>query len=351
MDTLVTKIALWVLLMPPILVHAQNKPSEIIIAKVIQSEFIFEKASFLSCHASTVIETNDGILTAWFGGTAESNPDVCIYSSVNRGRKWSSPELVADGIINDTLRYPCWNPVLYKRENGDIILYYKVGPNPREWWGMYKISKDGGNSWSAAVQIPDHLLGPIKNKPKELKNRTIIYPTSLETTQGWNVYVETSNQELSNWRKTKIDNNGFNAIQPTILFYESGNIQMLCRSREKRIVETWSNDQGKTWSPLQATNLPNNNSGIDAVSLDDDMQLLVCNPIEQGRNKLSLLASADGKNWQEIFVLEDQLKGEFSYPAIIRRKDGTIIISYTYNREKIKCVHLEILKKTDIVNL
>jgi alpha-L-fucosidase len=330
-------------MMPVLSVCAQKKPEEAFKVKVIQSEFIFDKAPFPSCHASTLIETNEGILAAWFGGTAESNPDVCIYSSVNREGKWSSPKLVADGIVNETLRYPCWNPVLYKRENGDIIIFYKVGPNPREWWGLYKISKDEGKSWSPAVKIPDNLLGPIKNKPQALNNRTIIYPTSIETAQSWKVYVETSDQDLSNWRETIIDNSGFNAIQPTILFYKSGKIQMLCRSREKRIVETWSNDQGKTWSALQATTLPNNNSGIDAVTLDNGIQLLVCNPIEEGRNKLSLLESIDGKKWNEIIVLEDQPKGEFSYPAIIRGKDGTVNITYTYNREKIKFVRLKIL--------
>ena len=325
--------------------YALKKSHGAIKATVIKSEFIFEKASFPSCHASTVVETDAGILSAWFGGTAEGRPDVCIYTSENKGGKWSSPELVADGIINDTLRYPCWNPVLFKRDNGDIILFYKVGPSPREWHGMYKISKDGGISWSEKVQIPDNLLGPIKNKAQRLKNSTILYPTSIETSQYWKVYVETSDQDLNNWRKTEIDNNGFNAIQPAILFYKGRRIQMLCRSKEKRIVETWSDNNGKTWSPIQATSLLNNNSGIDAVTLGNGLQLLVCNPIENGRNKLAVFASADGKNWNEIIVLENEPKGEFSYPAIIMGKDGTIHITYTYNRVKIKYVRLDITEK------
>ncbi len=338
-------ILILVMIMSVFSIYAQKLSLGKINVKVLKSEFIFENASFRSCHASTVIETDEGILSAWFGGTDEGNPDVCIYTSANKDGKWSIPQLVADGIINDTLRYPCWNPVLFRRDNGDIILFYKVGPSPREWWGLYKISKDDGKSWSEKVQIPDNLLGPIKDKPVRLKNGTILYPTSIETNQSWNIYVETSDQALNQWRKTKIDNNSFNAIQPTILFYRRGKIQMLCRSREKRIVETWSKDQGKTWSPLQATNLLNNNSGIDAVTLDNGLQLLVCNPVESGRNKLSVLASVDGEIWNEIIVLEDQPKGEFSYPAVIRGKDGTIHITYTYNRIKIKYVHLMISGK------
>ena len=323
---------------------AQKPSLEKVKAQVLDSGFIYEKALFPQCHASTIVETDNGLLAAWFGGTHEKNPDVCIYTSVFKDGKWSNPEQVADGIVNETLRYPCWNPVLFKRDNGDVILYYKVGPSPGTWWGMYKISTDKGKSWSEGIKIAGNLLGPIKNKPVKLSDRTILYPTSFETTQKWNVYVETSDQDLSHWNKTEIDNNNFNAIQPTILLYKEGKIQLLCRSKEKKIVETWSNDQGKTWTPLQATSIPNNNSGIDGVSLDNGLQLLICNPVEKGRNKLAVLASVDGKTWNNLIVLEDLPKGEFSYPAMIWGKDGTVYITYTYNREKIKFVHLKLLE-------
>lgn len=309
---------------------------------VMKAEFIYEQASFPSCHASTLVETDTGILAAWFGGTHENHPDVCIYTSLLTDGKWSEPVLAADGIIDNSLRYPCWNPVLFKRDNGDIVLYYKVGKSPREWWGMYKTSNDGGKSWSAGSIIPDKLYGPIKNKPERLKNGTILYPTSIETREKWNVYVETSDQELKQWKKVNIDNNGFNAIQPCILFHKHGEIQMLCRSKEKRIVETWSKDQGETWSPVQPTTLVNNNSGLDAVSLKNGLHALICNPIERGRNKISVFISKDGKEWEELVVLEDQPKGEFSYPSMIQGKDGTIHIAYTYNRVKMKYVHLKV---------
>jgi len=108
------------------------------------------------------------------------------------------------------------------------------------------------------------------------------------------------------------------------------------------VAETWSDDYGKTWTPLQLTALPNNNSGLDAVTLKNGVHLLVCNPIEKGRNKIAVLASMDGKNWENLIILEDFPKGEFSYPAIIQSDDGTVHITYTYNREKIKYVHLKL---------
>lgn len=311
--------------------------------EVFSAGFIFEKAPFPECHASTIVETEDSFLAAWFGGTREGDKDVCIYTSAKEDEdRWGIPVKVADGIVNDTLQYPCWNPVLYKRDNGDIILYYKIGPNPREWWGMYKISIDDGKSWSEPIKIPDNMLGPIKNKPVRLSDGTIMYPTSIETMEMWNIYVETSDQDLKNWRKIAIDNNNFNAIQPTILLHKNNRIQMLCRSKEKKILETWSKDMGETWTSVTATSLPNNNSGIDAVTCSNGLHLLVYNPITKGRNKLSLAGSYDGKIWEDLMILENQTEGEFSYPAIIQSRDGTIHITYTYNRNTIKYVHLKI---------
>ena len=322
---------------------SQKQRLENVTAEVLLSEFIYEDAPFPQCHASTIVETDEGLLVAWFGGTHEKNKDVCIYTSANKNSKWSDPKLVADGVINDSLRYPCWNPVLFEKENSDIVLFYKVGPSPQEWWGVYKTSADNGKTWSEAVKIPDNFLGPIKNKPEQLPDETILYPTSFETKNAWVVYVEKSDNDLKRWRKIAIDNNGFNAIQPTILFYGDGKIQMLCRSKERKIVETWSADNGETWTPMEATLLVNNNSGIDGVTTDTGLQLLVCNPVKRGRHKLAVLASYDGKNWKNLIVLENQKEDtENSYPAIIEGSDGTFFITYTYNRETIKYVHLKI---------
>jgi alpha-L-fucosidase len=324
----------------------QASNPESVSAKLLETGMIYEEAPFPSCHASTIVETNDGLLAAWFGGTHERNPDICIYTSrKSKNDKWSTPEMVADGVQSSTLRYPCWNPVLFKRDNGDIVLYYKAGPSPSTWWSEYKVSEDEGKTWSAKAGIPRACLGPIKNKPVRLSTGKILYPTSIEIVGKWNVYMETSEQDLSNWEKIEIDNNGFDAIQPSVLHYADGSLQILCRSKNKNIVESWSRDNGKTWSELEATSLPNNNSGTDAVTLSNGLQLLIYNPITQGRNQLAIAVSIDGKNWKRLLDIENEPIGEFSYPAIIEDKNGIVHATYTYNREKIKYVKLQIINK------
>src|SRR5256885_758467 len=132
------KHSLWVALAVPVLACC-GEPVENGGA-VIKAEFIFETAPFPSCHASTIAETKSGLVAAWFGGTAERNPDVCIYAARQKEGQWTAPIKVADGVGFATNRLPTWNPVLFQSKNGPLLLFYKVGPAPAAWWGMMMMS-------------------------------------------------------------------------------------------------------------------------------------------------------------------------------------------------------------------
>src|SRR5207248_9794606 len=97
----------------------------------------------------------------------------------------------------------------------------------------------------------------------------------------------------------------------------------------------WSHGNGRTWSKMTLTELPNPNSGIDALRLKDGRQLLVYNHTKQGRSPLNISISEDGSIWRAALVLE-KIPGEFSYPAVIQTRDGLIHITYTWNRKLIK---------------
>ena len=312
---------------------------------IVASEFVFEQAPFPSCHASTIAETKSGLVAAWFGGTHERNPDVGIWVARRGTNGWSVPVEVANGIQPGGERHPCWNPVLYQAEyrveRGPLLLFYKVGPSPSEWWGMITTSTDGGASWSKPRRLPDGILGPIKNKPVQLKDRSLLCGSSTENA-GWLVHMELTKDLGVNWQKSQAlnDRGEFGAIQPTILVHRSGAIQILCRSRQKRITECWSTDGGKTWGAMKTTSLPNPSAGIDAVMLKDGRALLVYNHTENARSPLNVAVSADGKTWQAALVLEDQ-SGEYSYPAVIQTSDGLVHVTYTWKRERIKHVVID----------
>jgi predicted neuraminidase len=312
------------------------------------SENIFEKAPFQQCHASTIIELKDGsLMVAWFGGSYEGSKDVSIWSSVKKGATWSAPEEIVNGRVSDSLQYPCWNPVLFRSREGGLFLYYKVGPNPREWCGMCIKSTNEGKSWSKPEKLPDGILGPIKNKPIILPSGVILSPSSTETPWTWHAFIERSEDDGKSWKKIPVDTaNPAKVIQPTLLLFPHGKIQALMRSNRDFIMESWSTDEGKTWSTLQMTKVLNPNSGIDAVTLTSGLQVLVYNPMQSGaewvngRNKLNLAVSNDGINWKDIAELENQPAGEFSYPSVIQTADKKIHVVYTANRKSIKHVVL-----------
>jgi len=327
---------------------------------IVLSEFIFEKAPFAQCHASTIAETEHGLVAAWFGGSRESEPDVSIWMSRLGRNGWLPVKKVADGSELSGRQVACWNPVLFLRKesrgqpkSSPLMLFYKVGDDEPEWWGEYKTSDDGGKTWSRPTRLPDGFLGPIKNKPVQLPDGSILSPSSIEYYVGenqeaerWQVHLELSKDMGKTWEKIGPLNDGkeFNVIQPSILIYPNGKMQILCRTeRAGYIYEGWSYDLGETWSAMKPIELPNPDAGTDAVMLNDGRALLVYNhscSCGKDREFLNVAVSRDGKKWQAALVLENQ-EGEYSYPAVIQTSDGLVHITYTWKRERIKHVVLD----------
>lgn len=316
---------------------------------VTKTEFIYQPQDvpFPSCHASTIIQNGKGLMAAWFGGTAERNPDVGIWVSRNEKGSWSKPVEVANGVQHKAKRYPCWNPVLYN--TGDkILLFYKVGPSPSTWWGELITSDNKGKTWSVPRRLPEDIAGPIKNKPVLLDNGELLCPSSTED-EGWRLHMEFTSDNGLTWERTSaLNERTTGAIQPTILKHPGGKLQLLCRSTVSKILTAWSDDNGRTWSSLEPIALPNNNSGIDAVTLKDGRHLLIYNHLVKGRHAIHAAISADGKVWKAAALLENANPGsEFSYPAVIQTSDGLVHITYTWNRKQLKYVVIDPARITE----
>lgn len=316
--------------------------SFVLAASVISAQFVYEAAPFPSAHASTIAETKGGLVAAWFGGTREGAPDVGIWVSRHTGGKWTPPMEVATGVQADGTRHPCWNPVLFDVPGKGLMLFYKVGPNPRSWWGMVRTSRDAGRTWTEARRLPEGVLGPIKNKPVRLADGTLVSPSSTESPDRpsrWRVHFEVSRDGGETWTIVRPpdapDTLQTDAIQPSILMHSGGRLQALGRTRSGRVFETWSSDGGTTWTSLALTTLPNPNAGIDAVTLRDGRHLIVYNHTTEGRSPLNVAISRDGKSWDPVLVLERDA-GEYSYPAVIQSADGRVHVTYTWKRERIK---------------
>ena len=229
--------------------------------------------------------------------------------------------------------------------------------------------------------MPEGFLGPIKNKPEFINGR-IICPSSTEGKQGWRVHFEISDDMGKSWKMVgpidaekdiptihrkettaNVDDQEGGeaiegkdlrpifAIQPSIICHKDGRLQVLCRTRNAKIATSWSSDNGENWSKVSLLDTPNNNSGTDAVTLKDGRHVLIYNNFENlpgtpkgSRTPLSIAVSEDGINWKHVLTLENSPVSQYSYPSIIQGKDGSLHAIYTWRRQRIKYMKIDLDK-------
>ena len=330
------------------------------VTNLIQEFIVEEDREFDSGHASTLLELKDGnVIVSWFAGSWEKGSDVAIWVARRMNGVWEKPRR----ICNERC-IAMWNPVLFRKSNGNIILFYKVGETISQWKTFYIESDNEGESFGAPMELVEGDIGgrgPVKNKPIRLKNGTVLAPASLEG-GVWDCFVDISTDDCKTWEKSGMVplrrasydiqalNRPYNKhycygkgiIQPTLWQDKEGDVHMLTRSTSSRIFRRDSTDGGRTWSLAYDTGIPNNNSGIDVAVLPDGRLVLVYNPRENlpnyykgPRTPLVVAYSEDnGETFHELAVLEDG-SGEFSYPAIICNDRNEIMVSYTWKRERI----------------
>ncbi len=316
-------------------------------------------------HASTLVELKNGdVMAAWFAGSREGASDVAIYGARLHDGKWSAPtELArASGV-------PCWNPVLFHTLDGRLWLYYKFGSKPAVWAGARKWSDDEGRTWSTEERLPPGILGPIKDKPLVLADGVVVSGSSVEAS-GWTAWIERSVDNGKTWskigpitipeksdvpdeseiaaiRKQFAPTGGsypprmitVGIIQPSLVWLDGHHLRFYARSqtRSALIAVADSFDDGRSWTQAHFIPVPNPNSGIDAVRLNDGRIVLAFNDSFDQRTPLDLAVSKDGEHFRIFCTLEDG-PGEFSYPALIQAANGDLLVTYTWKRQTIKFV-------------
>ncbi len=332
-------------------------------------------------HASTVVEIENGYFVAWFEGSKESAADVSIKGAARIGGKWSEKRVIAK--VNE--ESPHWNPVLRKADDGRLCLYFKVGRNCSDWRTYTMESFDQGKNWSAPRELVQGDVsggrGPVKNKCLQLFSGRLLAgasrefdPSSMELKMLWRSFVDISDDDGRTWRRSQLfpvpenmpswgEGKPFGVIQPT-LWEDGKGVHALLRSTDGWVWRTDSVDSGETWNICRRTSLQNLNSGLDCVYASDNKLYLVLNgpsrvtrPGGWGpRDHLEIMVSPDsGESWNSFMVLENG-KGkkpdapwvEYSYPAIIESRSGSLIVTYTSKRKQICfCEILLCSKKKD----
>lgn len=303
-------------------------------------------------HVPSLAELPDGRLAAaWYAGSKECAPDVSIFFSARRrspAEGWTPPRAVvtARSASSELRRHvrKVGNAVLFSDPGGRLWLVYVTIPFGG-WSGSslnVKVSDDGGETFSPGrrlVASPFFNLGTlVKNKPLFLSTGGLALPVSHEllTKSAQLLWLEGRPESGPGLRLSAIGGAG-TYFQGAVLALDERRALALLRSKRGRVGRALSRDAGATWSTPEPSDLPNPDSGLDALLLSSGKVLLAGNSAAPSRSSLILATSGDlGLSWKRVVTLEDDASGTFSYPFLLRARNGEIHLAYSYRGNGIR---------------
>ncbi len=352
-------------------------------------------------HAANLAFLPDGTLACvWFGGTMEGMGDISIYMSrlAPGASSWSQPEKMSDDPQKSEQ-----NPLLFTAPDGKVWLIFTSQTSGNQDGAVVKrrISADGGRTFGP-VDILCDIPGTFVRQPIIVNAkgtwllpafRCVGLPGARWTGDVDTAAVLVSRNAGESWAMVDVPDS-IGAVHMNIVPQGGARMVAFYRNRfAEQILRSVSDDDGMSWSAPEPTNLPNNNSSIQAVglssgriaivynhsnaSMSDDRRHSLYDEIEaeegaQGeipeaavvskgrkavwgvpRSPMSLAFSDDGGqtfsgrrdlDTGDGYCLtnnsKDALNREYSYPSLVEGPDGALHIAYTYYRRAIKYVRL-----------
>ncbi|NLP12395.1 exo-alpha-sialidase [bacterium] len=352
------------------------------------AQFIFQPDKLLHghTHASSLVECPNGdLLACWYEGATDKSADVHIQAArLRKGGEWGDPFLLADTpMLSDN--NPC---MIIDRQNRLWLFYYTLlGGSEQPWetaFLRFKQSCDYENLdqpilWNYEADLPvlvpnlDTMVARLCEEPRwitwdadELCRKAQWYLRSqLSRRLGWTTRARplilrsgelllpmaseifgiatmaiTSDQGRS-WFFSQPPM-GYGVEQPTVFERSDGVLVAYFRDSTSlhRIRTSISQDFGRTWSPIIASEWPNPGSGLEVLRLRNGHVVLIYNDVENDpRSRLAVSLSLDeGKTWPYTRHLEDSPEGRFDYPSLLQTRDNRLHAVYSYNVQTIKHV-------------
>lgn len=302
-----------------------------------------------SAHASSLALASDGsLLVAWFAGTREGAADVRIeMARIANGKapvRWTAltREQLQAGVRRSIRKLG--NPSLSRDSNGRLHLFV-VSVSVGGWSGSainHLTSTDDGRTWSVPRRL---ILSPLLNFSSlvrapalPLADGGLGLPAYHECITKWPLWIRLDAGGAVTGC-VRMPQQG-PALQPAVAALSSKSaVAAIRRGRGSvpQVLMCRTDDDGSSWTSAPDSGIPNPDSGVALVRLNDGTLLLACNPLEAGRQVLQLFHSRDGGvTWVPGAVIERGSGGdEFSYPSLIQDASGAVHLSYTRNRTAI----------------
>jgi predicted neuraminidase len=349
-------------------------------------------------HASFLHWLPDGTLAcAWFGGTLEGKPDIFIHlATLAPGAdSWTK----ADRVSDDTKRSE-QNPVIFADPaSGSLGLFHTAQPGGRQEECEVRfrpLDLTASGMRSGVPRTLDLPRGSFVRAPLVVRDDGAwmlplflckVLPGARWTGSHDTAAVAVSLDRGATWSLVDVPDS-IGCVHMTITPLEGDRLAAFFRRRQADFVyRTESADGGRSWSPAEPTDLPNNNSSIAAIRLRDGRVALLCNPVSAAQSSdrraslydelgeeddgradpaggaaaiwgvprapLSLCLSTDGGRTFPLRRIVDDgpgtclsnnaldgLNHELSYPAMVEDAAGGLHLAYTFHRRAIKYVRL-----------
>jgi predicted neuraminidase len=345
-------------------------------------------------HAANLMQLANGdIACVWFGGTMEGMGDISIYAArlPADGRQWS--EAVK---LSDDPEHSEQNPLLFNAPDGQLWLLHTSQPSGDQDKALVKRRVSAAGTLD--LGRTDTLLqkaGTFVRQPLVVngKGEWLLPVFYCRTAPGgrWrgdddSSAVLVSGDEGRSWTRRDVpDSTG--AVHMNILPAQNGRLVAFFRSRyADNVMISRSDDDGWSWTAPQATELPNNNSSIQAIRLKSGRIAIIYDhnsatlsserrqslydeigsggdagtrPASGGRKAIwgvpraplvVALSEDDGESFPFRRIVEngsgaclsnnstEGLNRELSYPSIHQAADGHIHIAFTFYRRAIRHV-------------
>lgn len=347
-------------------------------------------------HAANLHFLPDGRLACvWFGGTMEGMGDISVWMSTLGPGGWTAARRLSDDPARSEQ-----NPVLFTAPDGRVWLFHTSQPGGRqdECEIVARVSVDCGDSFGPARRIGDFrgvfVRQPLRLGPAGewlLPGFRCVTPVEGRWTGDVDSAVMlVSRDQGASWQAVEVPDS-LGAVHMNPVAPQEGAMPAFFRDRYSQWVKrSLSLDGGLSWSAPQPTDLPNNNSSVQATRLADGRIAIVMNPISAAQSdarRTSLydeiadelggeaevqpasegpkaiwgvprapmtlaLSSDNGKTFPHRIDLDrgtghalsnnsaEGINRELSYPSILQDQEGCLHVAYTYHRRAIRYVKI-----------
>jgi predicted neuraminidase len=344
--------------------------------------------------ANLMVLPDDTLACVWFGGSMEGRSDISVFMSrlAPGSKQWSEPvQLSSDPDRSEQ------NPILFPAPNGDLWLLHTAQSAGHQDTAVVRrrISRDNGQTWGPTETVTDAPAGTFVRQPIQVQPdgswllgifRCVPVPGMAWDGSLDDSAVLRSADEGQSWQRIEVPGS-MGCVHMNIVPASDGGLLAFFRSRwADHVYRTRSSDGGLSWEAPQPTVLPNNNSSIQTLRLQDGRLAMIFNASSAedatGRREslydelddhakattveasqapkrrafwgaprapLTLaLSEDDGLTWPWQRHLEtgdgycmtnnseQRLNREYSYPSIRQSGDGALHLAYTVFRQNIR---------------